>query len=278
MRGGDWLQCPVIIPYIGGKYNFSKTLLPMCPEHIRYIEAFAGGLSMFFRKKKAKKSVVNDVDKNLINLYICVLQRDKEFEEHIFWYPKSRDLHNLLKKTFRKDINEDFEMPDGKRAADYFYLIRNTFNKTLVNNTLSTDGYWNTNIIDELLYSRKKLDNTLIENLDFEKLLEKHEPKEGDFWYLDPPYVVADARKYYSYNFTFEDHVRLKDKIDLIHNNGGKFMISYDDKNDIKELYKDYIIHAIPVKYMTNRGGDTSKLYNELVIVNYDVLKQESLF
>jgi len=55
-------------------------------------------------------------------------------------------------------------------------------------------------------------------------------------------------------------------------------MISYDDKPDIKELYRNYNIHAIPVKYMANRGGDTSKLYNELVIINYDVLKQESLF
>jgi len=276
VKGGEWLNCPVVIPYIGGKYYFSKTLLSMSPLHNRYIEVFAGGLSVFFRKPPAKKSVVNDVDKNLINLYICVIEKLEEFKEYIYWYPNSRDLWQLLKESF--NTNEEFTIPDPKRAATYFYLIRNTFNKTLVNNTFSTDSYWNTDIIEELKYSRKKFNNTTIENLDFEDLINKYKPEEGDFWYLDPPYVVADKRKYYSNNFTFEDHVRLKDKIDLIHSSGGKFMISYDDKPDIKELYRNYNIHAIPVKYMANRGGDTSKLYNELVIINYDVLKQESLF
>ena len=278
MRGGDWLSCPVIIPYIGGKYYFSRTLVPLIPKHDRYIEVFAGGLSVFFRKKSARKSIVNDVDKNLINLYICILQRDEEFKEHIYWYPKSRDLHTVIRDTFNKE-NQDTIIPNGKRAADYLYLIRNTFNKTLVNNTLSTDAYWNTDIWNDLMFSREKLNNTLIENLDFESLIKKHEPKEDDFWYLDPPYVVADKRKYYTFNFTFEDHVRLKENIDIIHNNGGKFMISYDDKEDIKDLYKDYDIHSIPVKYSSNRGKDTKdKLYNELVIVNYETVSQVTLF
>jgi DNA adenine methylase len=129
------------------------------------------------------------------------------------------------------------------------------------------------------MYSRNKLNNTLIDNLDFESLIEKHEPQEGDFWYLDPPYIVADTRKYYTFNFTYEDHVRLKENIDIIHNKGGKFMISYDDKEDIYNLYNKYNIHSIPVQYSTNRAkGTQDKMYNELVITNYKVLKQESLF
>ncbi len=47
-----WLDCPVIIPYYGGKYFLSQKLVPMIPKHTRYIEMFAGGLSMFFKKKK----------------------------------------------------------------------------------------------------------------------------------------------------------------------------------------------------------------------------------
>tara|TARA_Y100000361_G_scaffold39984_1_gene34251 strand:- start:3390 stop:4226 length:837 start_codon:yes stop_codon:yes gene_type:complete len=278
VRSGDWLACPTIIPYIGGKYQFSRTLIPMCPPHERYVEVFAGGLSMFFRKKSSKWSIVNDVDKNLINLYICILEKNEEFKEYLFWYPKSRDLHKMLNETFDKE-NQDFELPNGKRAADYFYLIRNTFNKTLANNTMSSESYWNTDIWEELMYSREKLNNTLIENLDFETLVEKHNPKKGDFWYLDPPYIVADTRKYYTFNFTFEDHLRLKETIDKIHNKGGYFMISYDDKPEVYDLYKDYHVHAIPVQYAMNRAeGTKGKLYNELVIINYDLQQQESLF
>ena len=102
----------------------------MCPKHDRYIEAFAGGLSMFFRKASARKSIVNDVDKNLINLYICILEKNEEFRERVYWYPKSRDLHKIINQSFDKELT-DFDIPNGKRAADYFYLIRNTFNKRI---------------------------------------------------------------------------------------------------------------------------------------------------
>ena len=58
----DWYNCPIVIPYYGGKYELSKVLVPLIPPHKRYIEMFAGGLSMFFRKTKAKWNIVNDKD------------------------------------------------------------------------------------------------------------------------------------------------------------------------------------------------------------------------
>jgi len=45
----DWYDCPIVLPYYGGKYEMSKTLIPLLPPHERYFEVFAGGLSMFFR-------------------------------------------------------------------------------------------------------------------------------------------------------------------------------------------------------------------------------------
>ena len=59
----DWYDCPIVLPYYGGKYEMSKKLIPLLPPHERYIEVFAGGLSMFFRKAKAKWNVLNDKDK-----------------------------------------------------------------------------------------------------------------------------------------------------------------------------------------------------------------------
>ena len=33
-------------------------------------------------------------------------------------------------------------------------------------------------------------------------------------WYLDPPYFIAtDKGDYYQHNFTAEDHIRLKEKV-----------------------------------------------------------------
>ena len=76
----------------------------MIPQHDRYIEMFAGGLSMFFRKPKVEWNVVNDLDKNVVNLYTVLAERFDEFVEYIEWYVKSRELHKVLKKYIKNSI------------------------------------------------------------------------------------------------------------------------------------------------------------------------------
>ena len=63
----------------------------------------------------------------------------------------------------------------------------------------------------ELTYSRKFLGGATIENLDFEELIDRYNLEKGDFWYLDPPYIVATEKgSYYNHSFDMEDHVRLE--------------------------------------------------------------------
>ena len=71
-------SCPVVIPYYGGKYELSKKLISMLPSHDRYFEPFFGGGSMFFRKPKADWNILNDVDNDLVNLYITILAFAKD--------------------------------------------------------------------------------------------------------------------------------------------------------------------------------------------------------
>ena len=66
----------------------------MIPSHSRYIEMFAGGLSMYFRKPKVDINIVNDFDNDIVNLYISVLERFDEFSEYISLLPRSRQLFN----------------------------------------------------------------------------------------------------------------------------------------------------------------------------------------
>ena len=83
MDSVNWKDCPVILPYWGGKIQLSKQLVAMIPPHKRYIEVFAGGLSMFFRKKKVKHNVVNDKDGDIVNLYESVRTEFEEFSYHL---------------------------------------------------------------------------------------------------------------------------------------------------------------------------------------------------
>ena len=270
------VNCPVVIPYYGGKFTMSKRLIEMMPPHKRYIEVFAGGASMFFRKNKVEWNVLNDLDNDIVNLYICVLKEFKELKRHIYWYVKSRTLFEKFSENI-KDSN--ISIPDPERAAQYFFIVNNSFN-SMLGSAFSKDSNknYNVNVEEELRISRNKLQNVTIENFDFKDLVDRYEPREEDFWYLDPPYVVAENKRYYRNTFNDESHIALKDCVDKIHKGGGNFMISYDDEVKIMKLYKDYNIKTIDTKYAGTSPEKRKETKKELVIVNYEPKEQVQLF
>jgi len=269
----DWYDCPIVIPYYGGKYELSKILVPLIPHHERYIEVFSGGLSMFFRKDRAKWNVLNDIDNNIINLYMCVIEKHDELVESLFWLPKSRKLFLDFREEIK--VKKEIEIPDPVQAAKYFYCIRNSFNK-LVHTPFSMNKDMNKDYYKELKYSREYIKGATIENLDFEILFNKYEPRKGDYWYLDPPYIVATEKgSYYMNNFTIEDHTRLRDCVDRIDKNGGLFMVSYDYRDEVKELYKNYNIKTLNLKYSGATDEARKKERKEYIITNYETKSQQ---
>jgi|TARA_Y100000310_G_scaffold142178_1_gene141633 DNA adenine methylase len=276
MLSPSFIDCPIVIPYYGGKYEMSRILVPLIPPHQRYIEVFAGGLSMFFRKTKAKWNVLNDIDNNIVNLYMCVINKYEELIKTLFWLPKSRKLFI----DFREEVKEkgDIKIPDPYIAAKYLYCIRNSFNK-LIHTPFSKVGDMNRDWDTELNYSRKYLGGATIENLDFAELIEKYPPREEDFWYLDPPYFIAtDKGDYYMNNFSKEDHFRFKEAVDKINEGGAKFMISYDYREEVKDLYSNYNIEIINWKYAGTTGEAKKKPRKEFIVMNYKPTSQIHLF
>ena len=278
MTSPTWVRCPVVIPWYGGKFELSKKLVPMLPSHERYFEVFAGGLSMFFRKNKCHWNVVNDLDNDVVNLYVSVVEEFEAFKEFVYWYPRSRDLFLKIKDEIKQ--GKEIEMPDPRRAARYFYVIRTAFNKNPYGSfSKSPKKDWGTKLIEELKYSRSYFDGVTIENLVFRELLKRYPPRDVDLWYMDPPYVVAGERgDYYVHDFTDEDHEGILEVCDEIDAAGGKFMVSYDDRNRIRELFSNYNVGEVTTKYAGNLSKRNTVI-KELVITNYtSPTYQESIF
>lgn len=268
MTSVQFWDCPVVFPYYGGKFRLSMQLVKMLAPHDRYFEVFAGGLSMFFRKPKADFNVVNDIDNDIVNLYTCVITQFDKLIDTLYWLPKSREVFNDYKSAVKQ--SKEINIPDISRAAKYFYCIRNGFNK-IPTGTFSKSSHWDTSeIIENLKYSRTFFDNTTIENLDFRKLIVDYKPKEGDMFYLDPPYIIATERgDYYMADFKENEHEDLRECADYIDRSGGKFMISYDDREVIRDMYSDYNIYEIETQYAGRMKTDV-KYFTELVITNYE--------
>ena len=273
----DWYDCPIVIPYYGGKYEMSKKLIPLISPHERYFEVFAGGLSMFFRKSKAKWNVLNDKDNNIVNLYMSVILEKEKLVKNLFWLPKSRELFLNFRGEIRDESNK-IQIPDPFQAAKYFYCIRYSFNK-LIHTPFSMNKDMNKDWDDELSYSRRALGGATIENLDFFEIVDKYNPRKGDFWYLDPPYFVATEKgTYYKHGFSMEDHKRLREAVQKIHDGGANFMISYDHRDEVAELYKDFDVRTLNWKYTGATDEARLKERKEYVIINYEPVQQVEIF
>jgi len=266
----------VVIPYYGGKHKLSRELVPMIPPHKHYFEAFAGGLSMFFRKTKAEWNCVNDLNKDITNLYM-VLGDEYLFNKlsrKVYYAVKSRTYYDQIKDKIQ--TNPNFYVPDVDRAFEYYFYIRNSFNSQM-NSGFNIDiGGWTTALQESLTFGREKMNGVVVENMDYKDLIIKYAEKENSFWYFDPPYTMAEEMGYYRINFDDVEHMLFHDKVTKLaqHKSTPRIMISYDDSEWVRNKYKNWIIKEITTTYAGNLN-DPNKKFVELVILNYIPKKKE---
>ena len=247
------------ISWVGGKKLLRNKILEQFPKagsFDRYIEVFGGaGWVLFSKEKHAKMEVFNDINSQLINLYRCVKYHDKELQRELDYILMSRE------QFFDCKAQVDIQgLTDIQRAAKFYIIIKESFGSGL-----DSFGVKQRNIISAREYLTevsKRLNRVVIENRDFEHLIKTYD-RESALFYLDPPYY--DAEKYYPDRFDVEDHARLREILGKIK---GKFLLSYNDRVEIRELYKGFNI--IEVSRHDNIVTKTeSRKYKELIIKNY---------
>ena len=92
------------------------------------------------------------------------------------------------------------------------------------------------------------------------------------FIFLDPPYYTATKSKLYGKKgilHTSFDHQLL---FETLQNSPHQWLITYDNSEYIKNLYKDFYQWEWQLQYgMTTRTNAAFPLGNELLIANYDL-------
>jgi len=105
---------------------------------------------------------------------------------------------------------------------------------------------------------KQRFSSVVIENKDFENLIKIYD-RESAFFYCDPPYF--NAEDYYDVEFGTADHERLKE---CLSGTKGLFLLSYNDHEFVRELYKDYNILGVVRANNLSKGN-----YKEVIITNY---------
>lgn len=256
-----------LINWVGGKRLLRKYLEPLVPDDIiSYCECFGGGAWLLFYKDKwADLEVYNDFDSRLTNLFRVVKYHPNELRREMRFMLGSRELFdNFLYQEGLTDI---------QRAARFMYLITRSFGgrgETLGTVKKSCGGASKShrNLMERAYVIHDRLDKVLIENRDFEKFIKQYD-HEGAFFYCDPPYTFGAG---YAVTSTKDfDHERLRD---CLKNIQGRFLLSYDDSEKVRELYKDFEMVSVErLNGINNRLGDErkNKMFRELIIANYSI-------
>lgn len=255
------------IGWIGGKSHLKKYIIPLIPKDCdRYIEVCGGAGWVLFgkEKKKGQMEVFNDIDGDLINLYKQIKNNCELLQKEVDWL-QSRELF----KSYRYDIENGIELSDIQRAARYLYLIKCSFGSN--RNSFATATKRIYNVVDELPIYKERLKDVIIENRDFENLIKTYDRPSATF-FVDPPYVSTE--KYYNKkycNFTVADHRRLNKCLTAVK---GRFILTYNDCDFIRDLYKDYNIQCVTRNNLLPATTANRAEFKEIIITNFVISSQ----
>lgn len=256
-------------------------------KHCIYVEPFAGGASIAWSllfDGVVDYVIINDADKAVYSFWRAVMESTQWFVDKIKQMPitvdewrKQRELLRNVKK-YSKELG--FAM---------FYLNRT--NRSGILDAGPIGGYdqsgaykidcrFNRDALAKKIERIAAYRNRIkVYNQDISVFLKHYLPKENEnhdiFVYFDPPYYEKGQRLYMNH-FSSKDHERLRDAVATLN---CKWLMTYDDKIEIDELYKNYQKFRFSINYSLSnkrKGGEMMIFKDTSCVPSYEVINKLS--
>lgn len=292
--------------YVGDKYKLMPQLIKLFPSSIdRFIEPFVGGGSGFLNVEAATY-LVNDSDKNIINLHkylhyyrnapaelfsqlferikaygltcslVSDIVPDELKQKHIKTY------FAVFNKTAYKRLRSDFNSSRKSDMATLYLLLIYGFNHMIRFNKNGEFNLpvgnvdFNSNVFKALAnYLDFTANHTInFSNLDFRSFLSSIAFRKDDFVYLDPPYLIgaSEYNKLWGENEE-KDLYLLLDNLDTM---GVKFGLSNLVKhkglvnNSLQNWMTKYHVTQISSNYISRFDNSIKDSSVEVFVNNYE--------
>ena len=258
--------------WVGGKKSLRDAVLARFPPYYeRYIEVFGGAGWILFHKPPGNDfEVYNDFNSNLVNLYRCVRDNPNKLKYKLRYVLDSRQDFEWIASLHKRGLFPRFR--DYDRAAKFYQLVRYSYASGLDSFGSQPHSIWSDFPMIDM--AARRLQKVVIENKDFEKLIRQYD-RPVSFFYCDPPYFATE-NYYKDVGFTTKDHIRLRDTLLGI---SGKFLVSYNDCPEIRELWDKPGIYIEEISRINNLAQryDGGCQYAELLISNYDTSERAKM-
>lgn len=278
--------------YPGGKNRLGPfiSLLIQKSEIERpiYVEPFAGGAGValyLLLNSIVDEIVINDYDKAIYSMWRAILTETDAFVHLVETAPLTVDEWKLQKRVYCERCNK-YSLELGFSA---FYLNR-TNRSGIMGNAGPIGGYNQTgNYLMNARFNRDELIKRInkisemrrkihLYNKDIRSFLNNFFPKyqERAFVYFDPPYYKKGEYLYKNF-FSAKDHSEIRD---MIGNLKCPWIVTYDDVQEIHELYAGYTCKRYDLIYSLANSGTKSELMflsNKLLLPTDEELKNSKI-
>ena len=254
-------------PWVGGKIRLAKTIIPMIEAipHVTYAEPFVGMGGIFLRRRHAAKAeIINDYSRDVSNFF-RILQR------HYVAFLDMLRYQLTMRAEFERLLAVDPDtLTDLERAARFLYLQRTVFGGKPGSRSFGVSiarpaRFDVTKLVPVLEDIHSRLSGVVIERLSYEHFMPKYD-RADTLFYLDPPYYGCED--YYGKEmFSRADFSRLAA---LLRGIKGKFLLSLNDVPEVREIFSDFRLIPVRLKYSVNAQGATDA--QELIITNQEKL------
>lgn len=267
--------------YPGGKANLAsylrKIIQNMDLKECSYFELYAGGagaaLDLLFTNT-VKKIILNDADYHIFSFWKSILEHTEEFIKLIDTTPVDMNTW-YLQRSIYNDTNNHSMLEIGFST---FFLNRCNRSGIITkagpiggfeqNGQYKIDCRFNkVNLIKRIENIANRANNIEIYNKDTLEFIKENLTRlkeDGSFMYLDPPYYNKGKSLYLNF-YTHEDHENLKNLLSNLRDL--KWMISYDDVIQIKNLYIDFnsSLHTLNYSLQTKRKTNEFFVYSDTI-------------
>lgn len=270
-----------VLKWAGGKTQLLPEINKRLPKQFNtYYEPFFGGGALLFSLLPSS-AVISDLNSELMNVYKCI-KHDTQFIRLLKELDRHQSLHSKSYYYLIRDLDCSpyyKNWRDYERAARTIYLNKTCFNglyrvnkKGHFNTPIGTEKYKKLYDLDNITNMHEYLKNNNVKILCGSYSSAVKDAKAGDFVYFDPPYDYQDGDGFTSYTadgFTKENQVELFNLFKELSDKGVYVMLSNNNTDFIRDLYKDYNIDVVYAKRAINHKGDGRGAVEEVIITNY---------
>lgn len=276
----NFLKSPLRYP--GGKSRAIKILMPFFPQDFDELaEPFFGGgsVGLYLAQNFGLKQIfANDLNTDLYCFWQTLKTQNKALIDEI---KRTRQTHTNGRELYEKLLARRGEnLSDFQRAVDFFVLNRITFSGVVDCGGYSQKAYesrFTPSSIERLKNMDSILRNFTFSNQSYERLLQNNGKRV--FIFLDPPYFSASKSKLYGKKGDLHTSFNHEQLCERLKNTKHHFLLTYDDSEFIRELYKDFYKLKYTLQYGMNNFKQTkANKGQELLISNYEFTKENKLF